>query len=690
MDGSAIWLTSLVNMLTYDKRVDVTLLLKTPIKRRHVISNINDLKSVQIINPFEFFKEIQFESKNRLSVKEATEIIQMLDEKNHYDIIITRGKDLTEESLNMPFSSKQIPYITDFTHDEEKMKQDEIRFFVDAYKTFPNIFVQTEEMKEFLKNIINCNGKKFIILHPTVLNIDNEPNIGIKNYSIVYTGKFANEWKAKEMLGVFSKINEKHSYITLNIAGDKFQGELIDEKDEFLDRLKNTQGINWIGAVSREESLELIENSDIGFAYRSEEIDNDNSLELSTKFLEYGIKGKPVVTRRTKQYEKLLGKDYPLFADNEEQLYEKIMLAFKDEKVYHQAAVRCLNASKPYQIKNVSKSVLKELWKYNDQKQTILFAGHDFKFLNWYIEHCKNNPNLNVLIDKWEGHENHDLDNSEKLIQQADIIFCEWGLGNAVWYSRNKRRGQKLFIRLHRQEIDTKFLPLINYDNVDRVIVIVPHLFEEFNRLKKVPRGKMMIIENMIDYKRFNKPKYEDIQYNLGIVGILPKLKRLDRALDIFEKLWNENNNYRLYIKGKLPKELPWLMGRREEKQYFESVFKRIDNAEWKENVIFDPHGNDVDEWFRKIKFILSTSDIEGSHVSPMEGMASGSIPIVYHWPGAETAYPSEFIVESVDEAVELIKSYENKDISRELKEYPKRFSLDSRIKIFDNLLFQN
>ncbi|WP_099159459.1 glycosyltransferase [Virgibacillus ndiopensis] len=688
MDGSAIWLTSLVNLLTNDKRVDVTLLLKAPIKRKHVLSNIEDINNIKIIQPFRLFQEKSFEYNNRLSVKDATDIIQLLDEKDNYDIIITRGKLLTEQSMYKSFSKKQIPYITDFTHVESKMGDEEKSFFEKVYHIFPNIFVQTEEMKEYLKKLLKVSGDKFIELSPSVVDSKKDPEIGIKNYSIVYTGKFAEQWKTLEMVNVFKKVNAKDKVITLNIAGDKFQGKLIDRKDEVLEEFKHTKGINWIGAVSRKESVNLIRMSDLGFAYRSEEIDNNNSLELSTKFLEYGINGKPIISRRTKQYEKLLGKDYPLFANNEEELFNKLLLAFRDKEIYKDAALKCYNASKKYQISQVSSKVLEHLWKYNDQKQTILFAGHDFKFLNWYIKKCESDPNINVLVDKWDSHENHNIEKSEELLQKADIIFCEWGLGNAVWYSNNKYKGQKLFIRLHRQEINTPYPSLINYDNVSRIIVIVPHLFEEFNRLKNVPRDKMIIIENMIDYERFNKPKLENFNYNLGIIGILPKLKRLDRALDVFEKLWYKNDKYKLYIKSKLPQELPWLMGREEERVYFEGVFRRIEESEWKENVIFDKHGNDVDEWLRKIKFVLSTSDIEGSHVSPMEGMASGSIPVIYHWPGAETAYPSDFVVESVDDAVDLIESHKDKIDDNFIKKYPKRFDYNSRVTLFDNLFF--
>ena len=41
---------------------------------------------------------------------------------------------------------------------------------------------------------------------------------------------------------------------------------------------------------------------------------------------------------------------------------------------------------------------------------------------------------------------------------------------------------------------------------------------------------------------------------------------------------------------------------------------------------------------------MLSTSDDESFHVAPAEGMASRAVPVVRHWPGAETIYDRRWI----------------------------------------------
>ena len=60
--------------------------------------------------------------------------------------------------------------------------------------------------------------------------------------------------------------------------------------------------------------------------------------------------------------------------------------------------------------------------------------------------------------------------------------------------------------------------------------------------------------------------------------------------------------------------------------------------------MIYDGHGNDMHNWFQKVGYILSTSDFEGSHQAVAEGMAAGSVPIIYNWDGADTVYPEKFV----------------------------------------------
>lgn len=396
-------------------------------------------------------------------------------------------------------------------------------------------------------------------------------------------------------------------------------------------------------------------------------------------FLEYGAKGKPVILPENEYFLSLLGEDYPLFIKGIEEIKEKLTQLFYDQKLYESAAEKCANVAQKIDYELNKQTLLDAVWSAHEKKaikKTILFVSHDFKFLQPFIDICRQS-NLNVLIDKWDGHKTHDEEKSLQLLAEADIIFCEWGLGNAQFYSHHLLDGQELYIRVHRQELETSYLQEVNYEKVTNVITISPLMMEEFQRLMGIPREKIKLIPNMIDTNKFKLPKKENAKFNLGIIGILPKLKRLDRAIAIFERLWEEDSRYQLHIKGKLPAEIPWMKSRVKEMAYYDQLFNKIENSPWKENVIFSPFGSDIAEWLTNIGFILSTSDLEAFHLAPMEGIASGAAPIIFKWNGAELIYPSSAIVTNIDEAVEQIKHINNNpEHCKTHQELPKNYDL--------------
>lgn len=303
----------------------------------------------------------------------------------------------------------------------------------------------------------------------------------------------------------------------------------------------------------------------------------------------------------------------------------------------------------------------------------VLFAGHDLKFAQNIINVLESNKEYQVKLDEWYGHNNHDEEHSNVCLNWADVIVCEWGLGNAVWYSQHKKPHQKLIVRMHLQERDTKYPFDFDLDNIDKIIAISPYVYEEFYRIFRFPREKMEMIYNVVDTKKLDKPKIIGAEFNLGIIGVCPQRKRLDLAVDMLEKLWEKDSRYKLYVKGKMPMEYPWLWNKEEEREYYEKIFERIESAPWKENVIFEGFG-DISEWLSKVGVILSTSDFESFHLSPSEGMASGSYPIILNWDGSDTIYPKEFIFPTTELAVKRIlktnSNKKNKEVEKYLKEY--------------------
>lgn len=324
------------------------------------------------------------------------------------------------------------------------------------------------------------------------------------------------------------------------------------------------------------------------------------------------------------------------------------------------------------------------------EKHNILFVGHDLKFIRQLIDHFEKKATCNIRIVENKSHEIDNLDVLFRALPWADIVFCEWGLGNLAWLSRNKLPGQALIVRIHMQEFFTAYLAETEWSQVDQVVLVSPYNFKRFQELFPQCKDRAVFIPNFLDTSSFDLRKNPESHFNLGIVGALPKMKNIHRGLEILAKLMEKDDRYRLFIKSKRPEELKWLIRKPEEKKYYDAFVSKVREWNLEEAVHWDPHGNDVNEWFKKIGFVLSLSDYEAFHLAVAEGMASGAVPLIYHWEGAEYLYPEEFIFESTDQAVERIQDYNLKKLQfddRQAKQYVKeRYDIKVVTKKYEDL----
>ena len=215
--------------------------------------------------------------------------------------------------------------------------------------------------------------------------------------------------------------------------------------------------------------------------------------------------------------------------------------------------------------------------------------------------------------------------------------------------------------------------PIINLTNNINYLEICDE-FKHFN-------GGQLIFNYVKSDMFLNLEKIEGNEFNIGILGILPKIKRLDIAIDIIENLIKKDKRYKLYILGKWYTEWSGTSNNKTEIEYYKKLEKLINSLELKNNIVFDTFTADVHIWFQKIGYILSVSDIEGSHQAVAEGMATGTIPIIYGKALKEykldKVYPSKYCFYDNDiyNICKKIFFYSNnnnekKNISMECKKY--------------------
>lgn len=287
----------------------------------------------------------------------------------------------------------------------------------------------------------------------------------------------------------------------------------------------------------------------------------------------------------------------------------------------------------------------------------LLVAGHDLKFATALIAAAEA-AGAAVETDLWTSHTEHDERASQELLDRADVVLCEWGLGNAVWYSRHVAPHQRLVVRVHAQELRRPYLSRIKKTAVDRFVFVGELIRHSAVVSHGVPADKAVVIPNGVDIEALRLPKTDtDVSRHLGLVGIVPQAKRLDLALDVLERVRQHDRAYRLFIKGKTPSDFPWMAHRPEEMAYYDDQFARIDalNSSAPGTVTLDPHGDDMPDWFRKIGVALSVSDHESFHFTPADGAASGALPAILAWPGADLIYPHSWLSSDLDELAHRI-----------------------------------
>lgn len=77
-------------------------------------------------------------------------------------MILVRGFELAYKLSKIPFYQKIYSYITDFQHDKDKIDEKQLESLKSIYHNSRYCICQTHEMKEYLKEVLDVSGEKFL------------------------------------------------------------------------------------------------------------------------------------------------------------------------------------------------------------------------------------------------------------------------------------------------------------------------------------------------------------------------------------------------------------------------------------------------------------------------------------------------------------------------------------------------
>lgn len=663
VDGSSIWLSSMASILCMIGKC--ILIAKTRPATDIVLSNVRNAESLTVLSPDDLGIN------GNLNPRDAASLIRYLDDALP-DIrhVVVRGLDeAVRLAETRQFKGRSVIYLTNFyivDKDGLRVSEEQKQKAIIAVTHAGKIMAQTAEIALRLREVTGLNFK--YVLMPPPIPDDVFPmrvfdcKLG-QRLMIGYAGKINPEWGITELLDWVQQLRERGFDIQLNIVANKISQtggntNVPGFRQDLLRRFESLK-VSHYTDFNRMRSMQKMAEMDYVWCWRPPELE-DHTLELSTKLVEMVANGARCICYPSAINKSALGDDYPYFI----KCFDDLVSVLSNSEIPRVGLSKRIRDN--HDLSNIASRLTNEVFAAPTQNcaRRICFSGHDFKFIDPFISQVKSEGH-HVIRDAWEWGAPENLEATQAAATLADVVVCEWGLANAVWYSQYLESGKKLFIRIHLQEINDrarKFGYQINIKNVEKLIFVSERVRDRALELFGWPKEKTVVIPNfvLIDEYIFRPPKPE-CSIRLGMVGIVPERKRFDRAVDLLIELQRRGHNAELHIKGPRPEELEFMRGasRKAELDYYDKLYKKIENNPAVSGAVhFSPWGNDVSFWYGKVDHILSCSDFESFHYALADGVLSGCHPLVWPWEEAEKIYTSEWIVDDIASAADRIELF--------------------------------
>ncbi len=312
-----------------------------------------------------------------------------------------------------------------------------------------------------------------------------------------------------------------------------------------------------------------------------------------------------------------------------------------------------------------------------DSTDTINIAficGPDTKFLLPIEEQLADSEKYDV---KWLHFTNQvDLQQIQRLMDWADIIWFEWCDQIVLNASQQLRKTSHVICRLHRYESFTGIPQQVRWEFVDHLILVSDPIKDII--METVPnieqRVNIVVIPNGVDLTNYHFTKRKK-GFDIAYIGYINHRKNPSFLIQAIDKLVRINDNYQLHIAG--------YYQQLEYQLYMEYL---VEELSLQNNVHLYGWVDDISLWLEKKNYLLSTSIHESFGYGIAEAMASGIKPVIHNFPGAKEIFKSEYVFNNLDELVEMITSdkYESENYRQFIKE---RYSLESQLKQIDQLI---
>lgn len=247
-------------------------------------------------------------------------------------------------------------------------------------------------------------------------------------------------------------------------------------------------------------------------------------------------------------------------------------------------------------------------------------------------------------------------------LEQADALFVDWADRGGLAAVMTAPEGIRVVLRVHSMDAFSPWIHLIDWSRVDELILVSEHLRQMVTRLvgDRLTHTRVHVVSNVLDESRLPTTRTEGYLRRMLMVGWGQRVKDPLWALEVLAALRVDEPAWRLSLVGAdFPADAIRSQG-----AYARQFRERLTHDDVRGAIDFVGFTRDLAPHLARSGFMLSTSRRESFGLGLVEGAAAGLVPVVRNWPvfapldGARTLFPDDWVVESIDEAVERIRAH--------------------------------
>lgn len=650
LDGSTIWLKTLTSTLARLPDVNVYVATNALHVSNGVTRDMFDKPNVAKI-------DVVTSSSSRAA--DLAERVRLLDRTaGGFDAIIVRGGDIAKLLVNRSNRDRIFYYGAGLFARRPDGSVSVDRSAVDVASKCAGVIFQNTLMTRLLREHAPAYSGECLEIVPcvedaTLAEARKTPAIFQARSGeklVVYAGKLIREYGVLELVDAVRNRIASGRPTHLVLLGNKLDGRDPSYQDELEAAIRELgDAVTWLPAVSPSVALAWALRADAVWGWRHGDFENSH-FEISTKMVEAICAGAPIVLYPAAANVALMGGGYSGFGSealDAAQALERLLsagrAAFAELSTRLASRFLATEAYRPL-LERLAVSGRKRRAPGPAAKPSILIAAHDFRFIE-DVEAYWLRDGIEVFREAWKSHTARYVHGGTRAAERADVVLCEWCLGNAVWWSNNLPRGKRLIVRLHLQELQTPHPANVDWSRVERVIFISPHVMREAITKFGIPAHKCQVVPISVRLEPgppLDSTALERRRNTLGMVGITPWRKRPDLALELFHSLRRRYPDLRLLVKGHTPSSYAWMAQRADELSRYQGFFQELGQLERAGLARLSGYDDALEAFYREVGFILSLSDFEGCHTAVAEGGAMGCLPLMLPWPGASEVYSPE------------------------------------------------